>query len=87
LIGNPLLDRPLRRVELVADGLKPVIERLVVGRAEELAAGDVRDVLERLRDTPSLSDLPVVVFTGKELSSEEDARLHTLARSVVAKGR
>ncbi len=44
------------------------------------------DVLERLRDTPSLSDLPVVVFTGKELSSEEDARLHTLARSVVVKG-
>src|SRR4030095_13781346 len=44
------------------------------------------EVLERLRDTPSLSDLPVVVFTGKELSSEEDARLHTLARSVVVKG-
>ena len=44
------------------------------------------DVLERLRDSPPLSDLPVVVFTGKELSSEEDARLHTLARSVVVKG-
>jgi CheY-like chemotaxis protein/signal transduction histidine kinase/HAMP domain-containing protein len=44
------------------------------------------DVLERLRDTPSLNDLPVVVFTGKDLSSEEDARLHTLARSVVVKG-
>jgi HAMP domain-containing protein/signal transduction histidine kinase/CheY-like chemotaxis protein len=44
------------------------------------------DVLERLRDTPSLADLPVVVFTGKELSSEEDARLHALARSVVVKG-
>ncbi|MGB6387543.1 MAG: HAMP domain-containing protein [Terriglobales bacterium] len=44
------------------------------------------DVLERFRDTPSLCDLPVVVFTGKELSSEEDARLHALARSVVVKG-
>jgi HAMP domain-containing protein/CheY-like chemotaxis protein/signal transduction histidine kinase len=44
------------------------------------------DVLERLRDTPSLGDLPVVVFTGKNLSPEEDARLHTLARSVVVKG-
>ena len=43
-------------------------------------------MLERLRDTPSLGDLPVVVFTGKELSPEEDARLHTLARSVVVKG-
>jgi CheY-like chemotaxis protein len=44
------------------------------------------DVLERFRDTPTLNDLPVVVFTGKELSAEEDARLHTLARSVVVKG-
>jgi len=43
------------------------------------------EVLEQLRDDPSLSDLPVVVFTGKELSPEEDARLHTLARSVVVK--
>ncbi len=44
------------------------------------------EVLERLRDTPALNDLPVVVFTGKELSPDEDARLHTLARSVVVKG-
>ena len=44
------------------------------------------EVLEHLRDTPALSELPVVVFTGKELSPDEDARLHTLARSVVVKG-
>jgi CheY-like chemotaxis protein len=28
----------------------------------------------------------VVIFTGKELTAEEDAQLHTLARSVVVKG-
>jgi len=44
------------------------------------------EVLERFRDTPDIGDLPVVVFTGKELSPEEDARLHSLARSVVVKG-
>jgi CheY-like chemotaxis protein/signal transduction histidine kinase/HAMP domain-containing protein len=44
------------------------------------------DVLERFRDNPLLGDLPVVVFTGKELSLDEDARLHSLARSVVVKG-
>src|SRR5262249_39776831 len=43
------------------------------------------EVLERLRDNTAVRDLPVVVFTGKELSAEEDARLHTLARSVVVK--
>jgi CheY-like chemotaxis protein len=30
--------------------------------------------------------MPIVVFTGKELSPEEDAHLHELARSVVVKG-
>ncbi len=44
------------------------------------------DVLERIRDTPPLSELPVVVFTGKDLSPDEDARLRMLARSVVVKG-
>ena len=44
------------------------------------------EVLEKLRDTPNLSELPVVVFTGKELTPEEDARLRVLARSVVVKG-
>jgi HAMP domain-containing protein/CheY-like chemotaxis protein/signal transduction histidine kinase len=44
------------------------------------------DILERFREIPSLSNLPVVVFTGKDLSPEEDARLHLLARSVVVKG-
>jgi CheY-like chemotaxis protein len=43
------------------------------------------EVLEKLGDEPTASELPVVVFTGKELSAEEDARLHTLARSVVVK--
>jgi HAMP domain-containing protein/CheY-like chemotaxis protein/signal transduction histidine kinase len=43
------------------------------------------EVLEQLRDTPKLNDLPVVVFTGRELTPEEDVQLHTLARSVVVK--
>ncbi len=44
------------------------------------------DVLDQLRAEASLSDIPVVVFTGRELSPEEDAQLHTMARSVVVKG-
>ena len=44
------------------------------------------DVLERIRDDASLCDIPVVVFTGRELSADEDAKLHTMARSVVVKG-
>ena len=44
------------------------------------------DVLEKIRDDAALSDLPVVVFTGRALSAEEDVKLHTMARSVVVKG-
>jgi CheY-like chemotaxis protein/HAMP domain-containing protein/signal transduction histidine kinase len=44
------------------------------------------EVLERIRDDVALRDVPVVVFTGKQLSPEEDAQLHMLARSVVVKG-
>jgi hypothetical protein len=44
------------------------------------------DLLAAIRDDPALADLPVVVFTGRELSPEEDAQLHTMARSVVVKG-
>ena len=44
------------------------------------------EVLERIREDTELAELPVVVFTGRELSAEEDATLHTMARSIVVKG-
>jgi HAMP domain-containing protein/signal transduction histidine kinase/DNA-binding response OmpR family regulator len=44
------------------------------------------ELLEQIRDDAHLAEVPVVVFTGRELSPEEDAQLHTMARSVVVKG-
>jgi CheY-like chemotaxis protein/nitrogen-specific signal transduction histidine kinase len=44
------------------------------------------EVLEQISADPALRDVPVVVFTGRELSADEDARLRMLARSVVVKG-
>ena len=44
------------------------------------------EVLDEIRNDPALADVPVVVFTGKELSPEEEAQLHTMARSIVVKG-
>jgi CheY-like chemotaxis protein/signal transduction histidine kinase len=44
------------------------------------------EVLNSIRHDDSLSNVPVVVFTGRELSVEEDAELHTMARSIVVKG-
>jgi HAMP domain-containing protein/CheY-like chemotaxis protein/signal transduction histidine kinase len=44
------------------------------------------EVLECMRAENALADVPVVVFTGRELSADEDAQLHTMARSIVVKG-
>jgi len=44
------------------------------------------EVLERMRADLALADVPVVVFTGRELTADEDAQLHTMARSIVVKG-
>jgi CheY-like chemotaxis protein len=44
------------------------------------------EVLEHLRDDDSLCNMPVVVFTGKQLSPEEEARLRSLAGDLVVKG-
>ncbi|HTT20536.1 MAG TPA: HAMP domain-containing protein [Candidatus Sulfotelmatobacter sp.] len=86
LLGHDDID-----VVVAATGCEAL--QLVAGDSFDCAVLDLRlpdmsgfDILERMRDIPSVRDLPVVVFTGKELSPDEDARLHTLARSVVVKG-
>jgi HAMP domain-containing protein/CheY-like chemotaxis protein/signal transduction histidine kinase len=43
------------------------------------------ELLEKLRAEPALSDIPIVVFTGKALSAEEEQQLHTVAKSIVLK--
>ena len=43
------------------------------------------ELLETLHADPALRDIPVVVFTGKELNQDEQNRLRGMARSVVLK--
>jgi HAMP domain-containing protein/signal transduction histidine kinase/DNA-binding response OmpR family regulator len=43
------------------------------------------ELLERVQSEPTLRDVPVVVFTGKELTGEEEARLKIVAKSIVLK--
>ena len=80
-------------VEIATAGTGREALEALRGSAYDCAVLDLRlpdmsgfDVLEHIRDDEKLGDLPVVVFTGRELSAEEDARLHMLARSVVVKG-
>jgi CheY-like chemotaxis protein/signal transduction histidine kinase len=43
------------------------------------------ELLERIQNEAGLRDVPVVVFTGKDLSEAEERRLRTFAKSVVLK--
>jgi len=70
-----------------AAALRAVEERAFDCMVLDLRLPDMSgfDVLEQLSEHKRSSDLPVVVFTGRELSLEDDIRLHDLARSVVVK--
>ena len=71
-----------------AEALKILREQQIDCAVLDLRLPDMSgfDVLEAIRDDAMLPDLPVIVFTGKELSLDEDAQLHGMARSVVVKG-
>jgi CheY-like chemotaxis protein len=43
------------------------------------------ELLEQMHNEPVLADVPVVVFTGKDLNQEEQARLKAMAKSIVLK--
>jgi CheY-like chemotaxis protein len=43
------------------------------------------ELLERIQKEPELGQLPIVVFTGKELSADEEKQLKTVAKSIVLK--
>jgi CheY-like chemotaxis protein len=43
------------------------------------------ELLEKMHQTPELEAVPVVVFTGKELTTEEQAKLRAMAKSIVLK--
>jgi HAMP domain-containing protein/CheY-like chemotaxis protein/signal transduction histidine kinase len=43
------------------------------------------ELLEEMRNDPALKSIPVVVFTGKELSASEQNRLNAMAKSIVLK--
>ncbi|MGH8577040.1 MAG: response regulator, partial [Gammaproteobacteria bacterium] len=43
------------------------------------------ELLEQMQGDPGLRDLPIIVFTGKDLTGEEEQQLKTMAKSIVLK--
>jgi CheY-like chemotaxis protein len=43
------------------------------------------ELLNKLQEEPSLREIPIVVFTGKDLNRDEEQQLRTVAKSVLVK--
>jgi HAMP domain-containing protein/CheY-like chemotaxis protein/signal transduction histidine kinase len=86
LLGHDDID--LLAVETGAEALEMLRDQSIDCVVLDLALPDMSgfELLERFHEDDMLRDIPVVVFTGRELSPEDDAQLRTIARSVVVKG-
>jgi CheY-like chemotaxis protein len=80
-------------VEITTAGTGEEAWQLIHDRAFDCVVLDLRlpdisgfELLEKIQGEPALRELPIVVFTGKELTEEEESRLRTMAKSIIIKG-
>jgi HAMP domain-containing protein/signal transduction histidine kinase/DNA-binding response OmpR family regulator len=79
-------------IEMVAVGTGGEALEAMLDRSFDCMVLDLRlpdmtgfELLEKVHAEPALADVPVVVFTGKELTPEEQTRLKAMAKSIVLK--
>jgi CheY-like chemotaxis protein/signal transduction histidine kinase len=78
-------------IDSAGDGAT-AIEKLRTGKYDcvvlDLRLPDMSgfELIERIRAEPRLHDVPLVVFTGRDLSADEDRQLRRAAKSVIIKG-
>ena len=79
-------------IEITAVGTGAAALEALLDRTFDCCVLDLRlpdmsgfDLLTRIQAEASLAQLPIVVFTGKELSAEEERELKTVAKSIVLK--
>jgi HAMP domain-containing protein/CheY-like chemotaxis protein/signal transduction histidine kinase len=80
-------DIEVNAVSTGAEALHLLAERTYDCCVADLRLPDMSgfELLDKIQVAPELRDLPVVVFTGKDLSGEEEARLKAVAKSIVVK--
>jgi CheY-like chemotaxis protein/GAF domain-containing protein/HAMP domain-containing protein len=44
------------------------------------------DLLKKINDDKGICDIPIIVYTGKDLTKKEDSVLHKYAKSIIIKG-
>jgi CheY-like chemotaxis protein len=50
-----------------------------------LGGDDGFELLERVKSDPAMHELPIIIYTGKELSPQEETRLRRYAESIIVK--
>jgi len=80
-------DIEMHAVSTGCEALEALLERAFDCVVLDLRLPDMTgfELLEKMHAEPALEDVPVVVFTGKDLSPAEQAQLKTLAKSIVLK--
>ncbi|HYE86138.1 MAG TPA: response regulator, partial [Vicinamibacterales bacterium] len=80
-------DIVVEAVSTGAEALEALAERRFDCCVVDLRLPDMSgfELLDRVQNDKTLHDLPIVVFTGKELSVDEETRLKSVAKSVVLK--
>jgi CheY-like chemotaxis protein len=80
-------------VEITSVGTGGEAWQLMHDRSFDCAVLDLRlpdisgfDLLAKIESEPALRELPIVVFTGKDLSTAEETQLHKIAKSIIIKG-
>ena len=69
------------------EALKALLERSFDCVVLDLRLPDMTgfELLEKMHREPTLADVPVVVFTGRDLTAAEQTQLKTMAKSIVLK--
>jgi HAMP domain-containing protein/signal transduction histidine kinase/CheY-like chemotaxis protein len=85
-----LLDHEDIELKAVGTGAEALFE--LNGKDYDCVVLDLRlpdmtgfELLEKIQAVPELTTLPIVVFTGKELTFDEESRLKLMAKSIVLK--
>jgi HAMP domain-containing protein/signal transduction histidine kinase/DNA-binding response OmpR family regulator len=80
-------DIEMETVATGSEALKALRDRIFDCIVLDLRLPDMSgfELLEKMRAEQALADVPVVVFTGRELTAQEQAQLKTMAKSIVLK--
>jgi len=80
-------DIELTAVATGAEALSALMDRVFDCVVLDLRLSDMTgmELLEKIQQEPALREIPVVVFTGKELTADEQQQLKTMAKSIILK--